>query len=239
MKKFFTISLMVVLIALLLTACQGVQSTITPTGNVPVTGNQETSKNAEFSLKGEISDLSEPVKLASMPPSDNPVEGVDAPVEKMPRGIATPPQISAPAGCNASFNSDFESVVLRQINKERAKRNLKKLTRQPQLIAAAREHTLDMACNNYFSHTSLDGRSPFDRIRAAGYSYRIAAENLYAGNGAYNNPKKAVAAWMNSAGHRKNILTAGVVHIGVSYVYNPNSTYGGYLTVTFGAPLKK
>jgi hypothetical protein len=63
-----------------------------------------------------------------------------------------------------------------------------------------------MACKNYFSHTGSDGSSPFDRIKAQGYVYSYAGENLFAGNGVYNDAGQAVSAWMNSPGHKQNIL---------------------------------
>ncbi len=245
MKKVFQISLVVALFALLLSACQGVGTVETPTVavdvmeapivSVPVTGQQAVANDLDYVFGNEDNRLSGSGDLPMSVPTavqaqqeQESVEGVSA-VDAL---------IKAPAGCNATYDTTYEAKIFQLINKERAKQNLNKLDQDMKLYAAAREHSIDMACNNYFSHNSPNGRTPFDRILAAGYKYRIAAENLYAGNGTYNDPEKAVQAWMNSPAHRKNILTPGLIHIGVSYVFNNSSTYGGYLSVTFGTPYK-
>lgn len=247
MKKILQISLVVTLALLLLSACQGVENVGTPEMGVLVTDQHIVADEYDFNFEGDDVELTSSIILPLATPTAVDIAGdilVDDiladedSIEALEAFEASVPVISMPAGCNASFNTDFELKVFRQINKERVNHNLPKLKRNTKLYTAARKHSIDMACNNYFSHNSPDGRTPFDRIRAAGYIYRIAAENLYAGSGSYNDPGKAVTAWMNSAAHRKNILTKGLVHIGISYVYNPDSTYGGYFTATFGAPLR-
>jgi uncharacterized protein YkwD len=110
------------------------------------------------------------------------------------------------------------------------------MTISSQLTAAARQHSRDMACNNFFSHYGSDGSSPFDRIAWSGFSYSAAAENIYAGSGSYNSPQQAFNGWMNSSGHRTNMLNPTYTHIGVGYIYNANSTYGGYFTANFARP---
>lgn len=119
------------------------------------------------------------------------------------------------------------------INVERAARGLGQLAQQSQLTAAAQAHSTDMACNNFFSHTGSDGSSPFDRMTRQGYRFSAAAENIAAG---YGSPQDVVNGWMNSEGHRDNILNPTYVHIGVGYVNNPDSQYGNYWTATFSAP---
>ena len=105
-----------------------------------------------------------------------------------------------------------------------------------QLAAAAQGHSEDMAHNDYFSHTSLDGRSPWDRIQAEGYNFWSAAENIAAG---YPTPAAVMAGWMNSDGHRASILNCGLEDIGVGYYYLANDTgdsnYHHYWTQNFGA----
>ncbi len=229
MKKIFRISLVVSLVVLLLSACQGVENGGAPTAGVSETDRQAVSDGYDFVFEGEEVDLSDGRILPVVTPS---------PVGMVEATNTAVPEIPAPAGCNASFDTSYEDTVLRLINEERADRDLQKLTQNSLLYTAARTHSLDMACSNYFSHNSLTGLTPFDRIKSSGYTYRIAAENLYAGSGAYNSPEQAVKAWMNSPAHRKNILTTDLQHIAISYVFNPSSTYGGYVTVTFGTPLK-
>jgi uncharacterized protein YkwD len=90
-----------------------------------------------------------------------------------------------------------------------------------------------MADNDIFDHTGSDGRSPFQRMRDAGYNYRRAAENLAAG---VKTPAEVVGLWMDSPGHRANILNCALRETGVGYVVDPNDrlNYGTYWVQTFG-----
>jgi uncharacterized protein YkwD len=99
------------------------------------------------------------------------------------------------------------------------------------LRQAARCHSLDMAVNNYFSHTSQDGRTPWDRIDAAGYDASATGENIAAG---YANADAVVAGWMTSTGHCNNIMNGGSNETGIGYAFQQGSTYGRYWTQTFG-----
>ncbi len=81
----------------------------------------------------------------------------------------------------------------------------------------AEAKSVDMARNNYFSHTSPTYGSPFDQMRAAGISYRAAGENIAQGQ---RTPQQVVQAWMDSPGHRQNIMNASYTHIGVGFVQN-------------------
>ncbi len=138
--------------------------------------------------------------------------------------------------CSASGNYGFESTLIELINQERINQGLTPLIAQSQLTNAARSHSQDMGCNNIFSHTGSDGSSPFDRIAWQGYSFTTAAENIYAGSGPYDSPQEAFNAWMNSPGHRDNMLNPVYTDIGIGYSYNPASTYGGYFTAVFAKP---
>jgi uncharacterized protein YkwD len=80
------------------------------------------------------------------------------------------------------------------------------------------------------SHTGSDGSSPFDRMKRYGYNYRWAGENVAAGQ---SSPQDAMRSWMNSSGHRKNILNGKFRDIGVGYARG--GRYGHYWTQTFGA----
>lgn len=100
------------------------------------------------------------------------------------------------------------------------------------LANAARNHSIDMSLRNYFSHTSLDGRTFVDRILRARYSsYYALGENIAAG---YMTPAAVVNAWMESYGHCINIMSSSFRHIGVGYAFNPLSTYDYYWTQNFG-----
>ena len=111
--------------------------------------------------------------------------------------------------------SDEAKEVLRLTNAERAKYGLSPLTLDTNLSRVAQEKAEDMKRNNYFSHTSPTYGSPFDMMKAYGISYRYAAENIAMG---HKTPQAVVEGWMNSEGHRKNILNANYRKLGVGYV---------------------
>ena len=127
--------------------------------------------------------------------------------------------------------SSVEQEVTELVNLEREIENLHPLVWDDALGAAARGHSADMAQLNYFSHTSLDGRLFYQRITAAGYAYNTCGENIAAG---YSNAQSVMNGWMNSPGHRANILGSGFCDIGVGYAYGSASTYGHYWTQDFG-----
>lgn len=101
------------------------------------------------------------------------------------------------------------------------------------LRQSARAHAEDMAAQNYFQHESLDGRSPFDRMSAAGYDFSTAGENIAAGS---SDPEQTMQQWMQSAGHCKNIMSGAYVHIGVGYASSASADYNHYWVQNFGTP---
>ncbi len=119
----------------------------------------------------------------------------------------------------------FENEVIRLVNEIRAENGLKPLSANWELSRVARFKSQDMADNRYFSHTSPTYGSPFQMIRAFGLSFRTAGENIAYGQ---RTPQTVVNAWMNSSGHRANILNATYTKIGVGYVVN-----GHYWTQMF------
>ena len=119
----------------------------------------------------------------------------------------------------------YEQEVIRLVNEIRAENGLKPLTYDWELSRVARYKSQDMKDNRYFSHTSPIYGSPFQMIKNFGISYRTAGENIAQG---YATPQAVVNGWMNSSGHRANILNASYTHIGVGYVAN-----GRYWTQMF------
>ena len=109
----------------------------------------------------------------------------------------------------------YEQEVIRLANVERAKYGLSALTEDWELSRIARYKSQDMHDNRYFAHTSPTYGTPFEMIKAFGLSYRTAGENIAMG---YATPSAVVAGWMNSAGHRANILNGSYTKIGVGYV---------------------
>ncbi|MBL8634786.1 MAG: CAP domain-containing protein [Myxococcales bacterium] len=139
--------------------------------------------------------------------------------------------------------AQFRAELLTAVN------NARKVTRKcgttsypaaPALVAndklntAAQGHAVDMATKNYFSHTGKDGRSPFDRMKAAGYSFSYAGENIAAGNATV---AATMTQWLNSAGHCANIMSKNFTQIGFGYDNNSASTYKHYWVQNFGKPL--
>ena len=108
----------------------------------------------------------------------------------------------------------YESEVIRLVNQVRAENGLKALSPNWELSRVARYKSEDMARNGYFSHTSPTYGAPFQMIRAFGLSFRSAGENIAYGQ---RTPAAVVNAWMNSSGHRANILSASYTQIGVGY----------------------
>ena len=115
--------------------------------------------------------------------------------------------------------SETEMKVIELTNAERRKNGLSDLKADASLSNVARDKSKDMQTNNYFSHTSPTHGSPFDMMRDYGISYNTAGENIAMGQ---RSPEEVVQAWMNSEGHRKNILNGEFTHIGVGYVEEGN-----------------
>ena len=115
--------------------------------------------------------------------------------------------------------SAYEAEVVRLVNVERRKAGLPELSQDWQLSRVARYKSQDMKDRGYFSHTSPTYGSPFEMMRSFGISYRSAGENIAKWQ---STPAAVVTAWMNSSGHRANILNKSFTHIGVGYVAGGN-----------------
>ena len=121
--------------------------------------------------------------------------------------------------------TQYEQEVIRLVNEIRVQNGLSALTYNWELSRVARYKSQDMVDNRYFSHTSPTYGTPFQMIRSFGLSYRSAGENIAYGP---RTPQAVVNAWMNSSGHRANILSSSYTQIGVGYVAN-----GHYWTQMF------
>ncbi|WP_019505213.1 CAP domain-containing protein [Pleurocapsa sp. PCC 7319] len=117
--------------------------------------------------------------------------------------------------------------VFKIVNSERGRVGLSPLRLHSQLTAAAQAHSDDMARHNFLSHIGSDGSSPFDRITQYGYNFRWAGENIASG---YSSPQDVMQGWMNSSGHRANILNRNFRDIGIGYARGNQP----YWTQTFG-----
>ena len=138
--------------------------------------------------------------------------------------------IQTAATCQSSENSGYVNQLVDLINAARREAKLHALSVNPQLTAAAQAHSRDMACNNFLNHNGSDGSWINDRLLAAGYSPSYYLEIIAIGT-----PQDAMNQWRNDAPHWEAVLDPKVTEIGVGYVYNPNSDYGGYFTVDLGS----
>lgn len=102
--------------------------------------------------------------------------------------------------------------VLALVNQERTNRGLNRLKLDNELNIAAFKHSQDMDKNNYFDHIGKDGSSFGERIRRTKYAGSPRGENIARGN---NNAKAVHQGWMNSKGHKANILTPGITDMGI------------------------
>ncbi|PAF28714.1 CAP domain-containing protein [Paenibacillus sp. 7516] len=124
---------------------------------------------------------------------------------------------------NESTQSDFAAQVVKLVNAERAKAGLSALASDALLDKVALAKAKDMSNNNYFDHQSPTYGSPFDMMKQFGVTYSYAGENIAKGQ---KTPQEVVTAWMNSEGHRANILSKNFTQIGVGY-------YNGYWAQEF------
>jgi len=156
--------------------------------------------------------------------------------------IASNPQIKNPALIypgqkinipNIDSVKALENEVIRLVNAERSKRGLQTLTANWELSRVARYKSQDMAKKGYFSHTSPTYGSPFAMMESFGIRYSAAGENIAKGQ---RTPQEVMNSWMNSPGHRSNILSPSYTQIGVGVAKDSAGRY--YWTQMFIKPLR-
>lgn len=169
---------------------------------------------------------SQPTKPAEQPTPVQPAKPVEQPKPAQPAKPVEQSKPSQPAKpveqekqAQTGNISAIEQAVLDLTNAERQKAGLKPLQIDNNLMNSARQKSKDMATNNYFDHTSPTYGSPFDQMKANGVTYRSAAENIAMGQ---RSAEEVVKGWMESPGHRQNILTPNFTHIGIGYDANGN-----------------
>lgn len=121
---------------------------------------------------------------------------------------------------NIDTTKNVEGQVLQIVNQERSRAGLSRLTMNWELQRAARTKACDMANRGYFSHQSPTYGSPFDMMKSFGISFSSAGENIAQGQ---RTPAEVMQSWMNSPGHRENILKADFDEIGVGYCSRGNN----------------
>ena len=137
-----------------------------------------------------------------------------------------------------------ERATLCLLNAERAKRDVRPLTRNRRLARAAERHTDDMVEHGYFEHDSRNGDSFSDRIRDTGYLSRVSrwvvGENLAWGSGRLSTAEAIVQAWMDSRGHRANVLDGRYREIGIGLTLgSPRGGDGATYATEFGAVTRR
>jgi len=138
-----------------------------------------------------------------------------------PQQPVAQPKPATPAPNNGATSqptnaSSYAAQVVTLVNQERAKAGLSPLSSHEALANMAMVKAKDMKNNNYFDHNSPTYGSPFDMMKSFGISYRYAGENIAMGQ---RTPQEVMNAWMNSPGHKANILSKNFTSIGVAY-YN-------------------
>ncbi|SCD95083.1 RNA polymerase sigma factor, sigma-70 family [Streptomyces sp. BpilaLS-43] len=205
--------------------------------------------SAVESLAGPADAAAPPVSpsvSASASPSPAPTSASPSPSASPPRSrSASPTPEATPTRRPPSSRPSAPSVpsptkqapasvaeeVTALVNSERAKEGCEPVSGNSLLDTAASRHSADMAERDYFSHTSPDGTDPGDRITAAGYRWSTYGENIAKGQ---TTPAAVMESWMNSPGHRANILNCAFKEIGVG---RQDSSGGPVWTQNFGAAL--
>ena len=213
-------------------------------GTGPGTGSEGGS--AEHAAGAPVADLSESSAVETSPsaprspsPSGSPTKKASAstsprPAKKeapAPRPSARPSRTATGTPEASSTPSGTVAQVVALVNKERAANGCGALTEDPQLEKAAQGHSDDMAARNFFDHTNPDGADPGQRITAAGYKWSTYGENIAQGQ---QTPEAVMESWMNSPGHRANILNCSFKDIGVGV---HDGSGGPWWTQDFGARL--
>ncbi|WP_433608855.1 CAP domain-containing protein [Dactylosporangium sp. CA-139114] len=162
----------------------------------------------------------DPSAAGSSAPAEN-ASTAPAPTTKAPGTTAaapkpTPTTKKPTTAAGGGSNVAYENQVLAIVNTERAKAGCQPLAYNAKLRAAAYKHSADMAAKDYFSHDSQDGTSFATRISNEGYRWSNAAENIAKGQ---RTPEEVMNSWMNSSGHRANILNCKLKDLGVGLAY--------------------
>ena len=157
-------------------------------------------------------------RKTSNPPKPSPVKPAPKP------SVAPSSQNPSPV----SAQSSVENQILAFINKERLANGLSAVTRNGLLDQASYLKSQDMATKGYFAHTAPDGTSDIEFVKKIGYKYQAVGVNL--AHGQFGGPEGLVRAWMNSEGHKKNILADFGQQIGIGIS-------GDYFTMIIAKPL--
>ena len=207
-------------------SCPNVPSKPESTPNNPSTTPQqkpESSTSTTPQQKPESTPSTTPQQKPESTPSTPSTTPQQKP-ESTPSTPSTNPEQKPESTPEQKPSTDFSSYqqqVLDLVNAERTKRGISALTLDSNLSSVATKKSQDMVNKNYFDHTSPTYGSPFDMMKQFGISYRTAGENIAKGQ---KTPQEVVTAWMNSEGHRKNILNPNFTNLGVGIAKDSKGT---------------
>lgn len=168
-----------------------------------------------------------PVKKKAPAPTPAPAPAPEPPAPPAPEETAPP----APPPADVRVDTGVAGRVVALVNAQRQAAGLGNVSASGALNSAAARHSKDQAATKTMSHTGSDGSTVGGRVSQAGYGWSTVAENVAYG---YGSADSVMTGWMGSPGHKKNILNAAVVHIGVAVAYAADGT--PYWTMVLAAP---
>ncbi|MEU0559453.1 CAP domain-containing protein [Dactylosporangium sp. NPDC006015] len=204
------------------TAAPAAAQVVTAAGDA-VAGADVTAAVSKKKKKKKKSTAKKPVTTPTKKPTTKPTTKPVTTPTKTPTTAPTTP------ATKPVESSSLESEVVTLTNNYRKANGCGALRIDSRLVAAARNHSTDMVTNNFFSHTGSNGSTFVQREVAAGYTTGASAENIAWG---YRSPQEVVTGWINSEGHRANILNCSSVAVGVGLAYKADGT--PYWTQDFG-----
>lgn len=210
----FRISGAVLCLTVLLCACQKGGDEVTTTSTVPVTTTAAATTQAPTTTTTApvtTTATKAPTTAAPKKKNNSKTTTTTKAASKKP-AAQTPAQNQTVSGAQTGFESD----MLKQVNAQRAKNGKSALTLNQSLCASARVRASEIAKDGCFSHTRPDGSGCFTAI--SGVSYRTAGENIAMGTWGYFGVDKIMDRWMNSEGHRANILNGDFSEVGFGCV---------------------
>lgn len=189
----------------------GGKPTAAPTANPTTAPTPTAAPTAQPAAKP----TTKPTPAPTAKPTTAPTPAPTAKPTTAPTTVPSAQPTATPAPTTGTELSSYQSQVVQLVNQERAKAGLKALQVDTLLTKVATEKARDMDVNGYFSHTSPTYGSPFDMMKAFGVKYNYAGENIASGQ---PTPVRVMQDWMNSPGHKANILNGNFTKIGVGYV---------------------
>ncbi|MBT2489499.1 sigma-70 family RNA polymerase sigma factor [Streptomyces sp. ISL-96] len=188
------------------------------------TTSAPSSPSAAPRASAKPSPARKPAKATPRPTPSKPSSKTSA--KTSPRPAAPKPR---PAVQSGTSPSSFNQQVTDLVNTERADNGCGPVSQNSRLNTAAQRHSADMAARDFFDHTNPDGAGPGERITAAGYAWSTYGENIAMGQ---RTPAQVMESWMNSSGHRANILNCSFKEIGIGI---HDASGGPWWTQVFGA----